>query len=259
VTSTGDTGSGTGDVPRQPLLATFSIAARDEATGMLGVAVSSKATMVGALCPFVGARVGAVATQAWVNPSLGPRILVLLAAGRGAREALDEALAGDRRADLRQVNVVDARGGSASHTGANADPWCGGRVGPGYAIAGNILVSEETVAAMEAAFVGGGDRDFADRLIGVLEAGQAAGGDARGRQGAALLIMHETELPFLRLHVEDHPDPVGELRRVYAVLQAEDDEAGGTLGFAARVAAAEGWSEDQSYPDEAAARPPAGA
>jgi len=196
--------------------ATFSIAARDTATGMLGVAVSSKALAVGAICPFVRARVGAVATQAWVNPFLGPRILDLLEAGKSAEEALRRALAGERYPAYRQLNVVDAQGRSATFTGAKTDPWCGGCHGDGYAIAGNILVSEDTVAAMEASFLASpAGADLAARLIGALEAGQAAGGDARGRQSAAVIVANRTLMPYIDLRVDDHPDPVVELRRIY--------------------------------------------
>ncbi len=112
--------------------------------------------------------------------------------------------------------MVDADGRTATYTGAKADPWCGGRCGPDYAVAGNLLVSEDTVAAMEAAFLASGEeRDLADRLIAVLEAGQAAGGDRRGRQSAAVIVVHRTVVPFVDLRVDDHPDPVAELRRLY--------------------------------------------
>ena len=203
-------------------LATFSIAARDPETGMLGVAVSSKALAAGSLCPFVKAGVGAVATQAWVNPFLGPRVLDLLELGRSADEAAAAVLAADEYAAFRQLNVVSAAGDSATYTGDRTDPWCGGRHGSDYAIAGNILVSEETVAAMEQSFLSRQTEDFADRLVGVLEAGQAAGGDARGRQSAAVLVVHRTVIPCVDLRVDDHPDPVAELRRLYGLLQAED-------------------------------------
>ena len=225
-------------------LATFSIAARDPATGMLGVAVSSKVLAVGAICPFVRAGVGAVATQAWVNPFLGPRVLDLLELGRSAEEAAAEVLAADRYAAFRQLNVVSAAGDSATFTGARTDPWCGGRRGLGYAIAGNMLVSEETVQAMEDRLLAGGGEDLADRLIAVLEAGQAAGGDARGRQSAAVLVVDRTVIPFVDLRVDDHPDPVAELRRLYGLVSADD------YAFLRAVAADEAAPEDpEDYPD----------
>ncbi len=204
-------------------LSTFSIAARDPLTGMLGVAVSSKAFSVGSLCPFVAAGVGAVATQAWVNPYLGPAILGLLGGGLDAEDALTRALADDPRPELRQLNVVDARGRSATYTGPGTDPWCGGHSGADYAVAGNILVSEATIDAMERTFLAVAGHDLADRLISVLEAGQAAGGDARGRQSAAVIVANRTILPYLDLRVDDHPDPVAELRRLYRVVADEED------------------------------------
>jgi uncharacterized Ntn-hydrolase superfamily protein len=232
-----------GDTVREPLLATFSIAARDEATGMLGVAVTSKAFSVGMLCPFAKAGVGAVATQSLVNPSLGPVILDRLAAGLDAEAALTVALEGDPRPEQRQVNVTDALGRSATFTGDRCIPWCGGRRGPGYALAGNILTGEAVVAAMDQALHDLADRPFAERLLGVLDAGQAAGGDARGKQSAALLIVHRTAVPFLRLQVEDHREPLAELRRLYGIATAPDEDGDVYLDFMARVAEHEGWAE----------------
>lgn len=227
-----------------PQLATFSIAARDPANGMLGVAVSSKALAAGSVCPFVKAGVGAVATQAWVNPFLGPRVLELLERGRSAEEAATEALAADDYAAFRQLNVVAAAGDSATFTGERTDLWCGGRRGPDYAIAGNILVSEDTVTAMEERFLAENGADLADRLVAVLEAGQAAGGDARGRQSAAVLVVHRTVIPCVDLRVDDHPDPVAELRRLYSLLIGDDYD------FLRAVAADERASEDpEDYPD----------
>ncbi len=173
-------------------LSTFSVAARDPVTGMLGVAVSSKVLAVGNLCPFVRPRVGAVATQAWVNPFLGPRVLDLLEGGMSAAEAAAAALGEDHYAEYRQLNVVDAAGGASTYTGEHTDPWCGGRSGDGYAIAGNLLVSEATVEAMERAFLEARAANLGERLVAVLEAGQEAGGDARGRQSAAVLVMCRT-------------------------------------------------------------------
>ncbi len=228
---------------------TFSIVARDRSTGMLGMAVSTKVLAVGAICPWVRAGVGAVATQAWVNPFLGPITLDLLEEGLAAGEAMEEALAGDACAAYRQLSVVDAEGRSAAYTGAKADPWCGHIHGEDYAVAGNLLVSEETVAAMEDAYLTADqDRDLADRLIAALEAGQAAGGDRRGRQSAAVVVMHRTVVPFVDLRVDDHPDPVAELRRLYTLLTTED--GGETLRFCHEMAADESAAEDPAdYPD----------
>jgi uncharacterized Ntn-hydrolase superfamily protein len=229
-------------------LSTFSIAARDPLTGMLGVAVSSKAFSAGSLCPFVSAGVGAVATQAYVNPYLGPAILGLLSGGLGAEDALARALADDPLPRLRQLNVVDALGRSATYTGAETDPWCGGRCGANYALAGNILVSESTVEAMERTFLTVEGHDLADRLISVLEAGQEAGGDARGRQSAAVIVANRTLLPFLDLRVDDHPDPVAELRRLYTMASEEDD--GDFLRFQMRVSSVVGSYEGPEDPVE---------
>jgi uncharacterized Ntn-hydrolase superfamily protein len=228
---------------RPQLLGTFSIAAIDDASGMLGVAVTSKAFSVGLLCPFARAGAGAVATQSLVNPSLGPAILDLLAGGLPADEALAAALARDPRPDLRQLNVVDVRGGSATFTGEACIPWCGGRRAAGYALAGNILAGEAVVEAMERSFVAGAGLGLADRLIGVLEAGQAAGGDARGKQSAALLVVHRTAVPYLRLQVDDHPEPVAELRRLFGLASEPDPDDGTTmLDFMGAVAADASWT-----------------
>ena len=217
---------------------TFSIAARDRSTGMLGVAVSTRVLAVGAICPWVRPGVGAVATQAWVNPFLGPIALGLLEEGLDAPQALEEALAGDACAAYRQLTVVDAEGRSAAYTGAKADPWCGHASGEDYGVAGNLLVSRETVAAMEDAFLTSDPgHDLADRLITALEAGQAAGGDRRGRQSAAVVVMHRTVVPFVDLRVDDHSEPVAELRRLYTLLTSED--GGETLRFCYEIAADE--------------------
>lgn len=228
-------------------LNTFSIAARDPVTGMLGVAVSSKALAVGNLCPFVRPRVGAVATQAWVNPFLGPRVLDLLEGGMVAGEAAAAALAEDRYAAYRQLNVVDAAGGSTTYTGEHTDPWRGGRRGPGYAIAGNLLVSEATVEAMERAFLEARAANLGERLVAVLEAGQEAGGDARGRQSAAVLVTCRTVVPYLDLRVDDHPDPVAELRRIYEIAASGEE---GALEFYARLSCDPTASENpDDYPE----------
>jgi uncharacterized Ntn-hydrolase superfamily protein len=228
-------------------LCTFSIAARDPIKGMLGVAVSSKVLAVGNLCPFVRPRVGAVATQAWVNPFLGPRVLDLLEGGMDAAEAAAAALAEDHYAEYRQLNVVDALGRSRAFTGEHTDPWCGGRQGEDYAISGNLLVSEATVEAMERAFTEARAANLGERLVAVLEAGQEAGGDARGRQSAAVLVMCKTAVPYLDLRVDDHPDPVAELRRIYEIA-AEGEE--GSLGFYARLSCDPHASEDpEDYPE----------
>src|SRR6185503_17053106 len=161
-------------------LNTFSIAARCARTGQLGVAVSTKVPAVGAICPFVAPGVGAVATQAWVNPYIGVRVLAELGKGLPAAGALQTVLENEIDRELRQVGVVDAKGSSASFTGTATDPWTGHRNGPNYAVQGNMLVGEDTVAAMEHAFLDSASEPLGERLMRALEAGQRAGGDKRG-------------------------------------------------------------------------------
>jgi uncharacterized Ntn-hydrolase superfamily protein len=199
------------------LAATFSIAARDAATGRLGVAVASRVLAVGASCPFVRAGVGAISSQAYLNPGLGVRGLELLADGLTAAQTLDKLLAGDEGRDWRQINIADSHGGSASHTGARADPWKGTRHGPNYALGGNLLVGEETVAAMERAFQDPAELEFGERLLRVLEAADAAGGDMRGKQSAALYVVYRQPVPYINLRVDDHAEPIRELRRLFTI------------------------------------------
>lgn len=205
----------------QPLLNinTFSVVARSPDSGMLGVAVSTKLPAVGALVPFARAGVGAIASQAWSNPLLGIDGLELLEQGHSAEESLRELLERDPEPEARQLTVVDGSGNAAAHTGSKTDPWCGHRTGEDYAIAGNMLVGEDTVTAMVEAFQNGKEEPFAERLLRTLEAAQAAGGDRRGRQSAALFVVRSEPYPFLDLRVDEHSDPVVELRRVYEVAQ----------------------------------------
>jgi uncharacterized Ntn-hydrolase superfamily protein len=198
---------------------TFSIAAWDPETGDLGIAVQSKFLAVGAVVPWARADVGAIATQAWANTSFGPEGLVLMSAGSSAQEAVDRLVALDPDAEHRQVGAVDAHGQAATFTGPECMPWAGGRTGPGYACQGNILIGQATVAAMAETFerTPGG---LWDRLLAALEAGQAAGGDSRGQQSAALLVVREgggyagRNDRFIDLRVDDHPAPIDELRRL---------------------------------------------
>ena len=202
-------------------LTTFSIAARDAGNGTLGVAVSTKVPGVGGLCPFIRHGAGAVSTQAWVNPGLGPLILDRLQQGESAEEALDHVISRETDAEIRQLGVVDANGGSAAHTGRNTDAWTGHRTGPDYSVQGNMLVGEDTIAAMEAAFLQPSAEELAERLLTALEAGQAAGGDRRGRQSAALIVRGAEVFPLVDLRVDEHPDPVKELRRIFEVAKIE--------------------------------------
>ena len=200
-------------------LSTFSIAARCSRTGMFGVAVSTAVPGVGSLCPFARAGVGAVATQSWVNPYLGIDGLQLLAQGQSAPAVLERLLAKDPGRDVRQVGIVDKNGTSASWSGPECVPWFGGVTGPDFAAQGNMLVGEETVRTMAEAFQGAGSLELPERLLVALEAGQAAGGDKRGRQSAALLVVHTEEYPYCELRVDEHRYPVAELRRVFEVAR----------------------------------------
>ena len=203
-------------------IATFSIVAIDPATGELGVAVASKFLAVGAVVPWARAGVGAVATQSYANVSYGPTGLELMAAGYSAGETLARLLADDPERELRQVGIVDARGGTATFTGSACHAWAGGRTGPGYAVQGNILTGPEVVDAMAHAFETT-EGPLAARLLAALAAGDAAGGDRRGKQSAALLVVKErggyggyTDR-FIDLRVDDHPEPVAELERLYGI------------------------------------------
>ncbi len=203
-------------------IVTFSIVALDPATGELGVAVASKFLAVGAVVPWARAGVGAVATQSYANVSYGPTGLELMAAGQSAGETLARLLADDPDRELRQVGIVDARGGAVTFTGSACHAWAGGRTGPGYAVQGNILTGPEVVDAMARAFETT-EGSLAARLLAALAAGDAAGGDRRGKQSAALLVVKErggyggyTDR-FIDLRVDDHPEPVAELQRLYGI------------------------------------------
>ena len=200
---------------------TFSIVARCPEHGALGVAVSTAVPAVGAMCPYIRPGVGAVSTQSWVNPYLAIAVLDLLATGCPAREALDTVLRDDAHADLRQIGLVTADGVALSWTGKSCTDWAGERNGPGYAIQGNMLTGAATLDAMQSAFLDSTSMPFEERLLQALEAGQRAGGDKRGRQSASLLIYDSEPYPYLDLRVDEHTDPVTELRRVFGVAVAQ--------------------------------------
>lgn len=220
-------------------IATFSIAARDPATGELGVAVASRFFAVGSVVPWARAEVGAIATQAFANVSYGPRGLELLERGATARETLEVLLRGDAERDRRQVGIVAADGSAVTYTGKGCNPWAGGRSGPGYAIQGNILAGEPVVLAMEKAFLGAKGA-LAERLMAALAAGDAAGGDARGKQSAALLVVRPragyggfTDRA-VDVRVDDHPEPFRELRRLVALALVNDAWNQGWTAFTER-------------------------
>lgn len=209
----------------QPV-ATFSIVGYDPETGDLGVAVQSKFFAVGAAVPFAGAGVGAVATQAQGNMSFGPRGLALLELGADPETVLEVLLSDDSDGAHRQVGVVDAEGVAAAYTGSECMDWAGHRVGDNYAAQGNILVSAETVDAMAAAFEET-EGILGERLMRALEAGQAAGGDSRGMQSAAIVVVREGggyggfSDRYCDLRVDDSTDPISELRRLFNIWKHE--------------------------------------
>jgi len=193
---------------------TWSIVARDD-SGALGIAIASRFFAVGALCPYVVTGVGAVSTQALVNPLYGPKALELAAQGAAPQDIIARLTAGDEGRDHRQVHMIDARGRIAAHTGASCIDWCGHASGNGFSVAGNMLMGPEVIAQTVAAYEHHGDQPFAERLLLALEAGDAAGGDKRGRQAAALLVHTGETYPALDLRVDDDEQSIRELRRLY--------------------------------------------
>ena len=201
---------------------TYSIVAHDTQEQAWGVAVASKFLAVGALVGWAQAGTGAVATQAFVRVSNGPNGLALLAQGKTAQETLGLLLENDPKAQSRQFGLVDAQGGVAAHTGADCHDWAGHRLGDGFACQGNILTGPETLDAMAEAFTNV-EGELADRLVAALMAGDNAGGDRRGKQSAAMLVVKpnggyggDTDR-YLDLRVDDHPEPVQLLERLVAI------------------------------------------
>src|SRR4051794_20628033 len=208
-----------------PVVATYSIAACDLEEGQWGVATQSKFLSVGSVVPWAEPGVGAIATQAYANPRYGPQGLDLLREGLSAEEVVERLTTPDDGRDHRQLGVVDGQGRSASYTGAECLDWAGGRTGDCYAAQGNILVSAETVDAIAETFEAGSD-PLAERLLDCLDAAQASGGDKRGQQSAALLVV-EKDAGYaglsdvvVELRVDDHERPLDELRRIYRLHDA---------------------------------------
>ena len=193
---------------------TWSIVARD-ASGALGVAVASRFFAVGALCAHARGGVGALATQALVNPGYGPAGLDLLAHGYAPAAAIARLLAADPGRAVRQVHLIDAQGRVAAHTGNDCIGWCGHLAREDCSIAGNMLAGPRVVEATADAYRDHPELHFAERLIVAMEAGEAAGGDKRGRQSVALRIVTTEDYPALDLRVDDHDDPLTELRRLH--------------------------------------------
>ena len=206
---------------RVPCFSTFSIVALDPDTGDLGVATQSRYLAVGSVVPWARFNAGALATQAWANASFGPTGLDLLEQDIGAIDTLERLIESDAGRQSRQVGVVDLDGTAAAFTGTECQEWAGHVTGPGHVCLGNILAGEEVITAMAETFEAPGAEDFAGKLLAALTAGQEAGGDRRGMQSAALLVAREgggcggTSDYLVDLRVDDHADPIEELKRLY--------------------------------------------
>ena len=245
---------------------TFSIVARDPATGDLGVAVQSKFLAVGAAVIHASAGIGAVATQALANVSYGPRGLALLEAGATAVLAVEALVGSDPLADRRQLGIVDATGRVAAHTGSGCSDWAGDLAGDGFSCQGNILVSGATLDAMAATMADRLDLPLPERLVAALAAGQAAGGDARGQESAALLVVRPgggyggQSDRLMDLRVDDHLSPIAELARLVGLHRRYFDQPSETellamdrelrTEIAERLARVTGLALDAGHPDE---------
>jgi len=196
---------------------TWSIIARDPATGQFGIAVATKFFAVGARVPHIFAGIGGIATQALVNPYYGIDGIKLLREGHSPDAIVKTLIAEDSGRESRQLHVMDASGHIAAHTGRDCVDWCGHIQGNGFSIAGNMLTGAAVLEETAKAYAGNAGVPFARRLIAAMQAGEAAGGDKRGKQSAALLIHGEEEWSELDLRVDDHTDPLAELERLEAV------------------------------------------
>jgi uncharacterized Ntn-hydrolase superfamily protein len=196
---------------------TWSIVARDPAAGQIGVAVSTCAFAVGSRVPFIETGIGAVATQAMVNPFYGSRGLALMKAGALPEDAIGILTGADEGRADRQLHLMAADGRNAAYTGAECVPWCGHKVRQDFSVAGNMLAGPEVVRDTVTSFEGSAGRPLFERFLLALRAGEAAGGDKRGRQSAAILIHDAEEHPFLDIRVDDHADPLAELARLVEV------------------------------------------
>jgi uncharacterized Ntn-hydrolase superfamily protein len=196
---------------------TWSIIAKDNATGQIGIVVATKFFAVGARVPHIAPRIGGIATQALVNPYYGIDGLKLLREGRSPRDIIDTLIASDAGHASRQLHIMDAHGQIAAYTGQDCVGWCGQLAGDGFSIAGNMLAAARVLDDAAKAYVANIGMPFARRLIAAMHAGELAGGDKRGKQSAALLIYGEEEWSDLDLRVDDHVDPLAELERLEAV------------------------------------------
>lgn len=196
---------------------TWSIIARDPETGAFALAVATRFFAVGALCLHAESGVGAIATQALINPMYGPAGLDLLRRGLPPEAVVETLTGADAGRAHRQLHVVDARGGQAAHTGASCVDWCGHQIEAGFSVAGNMLAGPAVIAETARAFTAEKALPLPQRLIAALKAGEAAGGDKRGKQSAALKIVSTESYPDLDIRVDDHSDPLAELTRLESV------------------------------------------
>ena len=207
----------------EPPVSTYSICGCDLIAGQWGVATQSKFLAVGSVVPWAVPKVGAIATQSYANPRYGPDGLALLRDGLSAEEVVQRLTAADEDREVRQLGVVDGQGRAATFTGSACHAWAGGRTGAAYAAQGNILVSGATVDALAGTFEKTAGSPLVERLLDCLDAAEAAGGDSRGRQSAALLVVERDggyaglSDSLVDLRVDDHEDPLGELRRIYGI------------------------------------------
>jgi uncharacterized Ntn-hydrolase superfamily protein len=200
---------------------TWSIVAHDPNRDAFAVAVATRAFAVGASCPFVRSGVGAVSTQSMTNRYLGPAILDGMERGLPPAAAIEGALAGDEGRGIRQVHAVDRHGRSAAWTGGNCVTWCGSVSAGAISVAGNMLAGEAVVQATLAAWKAHSDLSMPDRLMAAMQAGEDAGGDRRGKQSAAMVMVTTEDFPDLDLRVDDHAEPLAELRRLLAIWKVE--------------------------------------
>jgi uncharacterized Ntn-hydrolase superfamily protein len=198
---------------------TWSLIARDMATGRIGIIVATRFFAVGAVVPNIRTGVGAVASQAFVNPHYGPRGLEMLAAGQSATDTVAALVAADNGRASRQLHIMDTAGRFAAYTGQDCVDWCGSLQRDTFSVAGNMLAGEAVIIETARAYEAHMALPFARRLIAAMKAGEAAGGDKRGKQSAALLIHDGEDYPLYDLRVDDHPDPLAELARLQAVAR----------------------------------------
>ncbi|MEM0043881.1 MAG: DUF1028 domain-containing protein [Sulfolobales archaeon] len=210
------------------VVATFSIVAADPSVGDVGVGVASKFLAVGHIVPWAETEVGAVATQAWANVRFGPKALQYLRKGLKPENVLEKLISGDPRREHRQIGIVNARGESAAYTGSQCLPYAGHIKGDGYTVQGNMIVGQEVLEAMAKAFETTRG-ELVDKILAALEAGDKAGGDRRGKQSAAILVLRrcggyggcrEGVDKYVDIRVDDHQEPVQELKRIFKLWEA---------------------------------------